>query len=68
MSSYGLLPHILNPTRETGDFAILIDNTFSNNISNLIQGGNILTNLIDHYSQFIMIQREKMDFKNDLSV
>ena len=32
MSSYGLLSHILNPTRETEDSATLIDNIFSNNI------------------------------------
>ena len=63
MSSYGLLPHILYPTREFGDTSTIIDNIFTNNISNLIQSGNIFTDLSDHYSQFIMVNREKLDLK-----
>ena len=63
MSSYGLLPHILYPTREFGDTSTIIDNIFTNNISNLIQSGNIFTDLSDHYSQFTMVNREKLDLK-----
>ena len=37
MSSYGLLPQILLPTRETMNSATIIDNIFSNNISNSIK-------------------------------
>ena len=64
MSSYGLLPQILHPTRECGYSATLIDNIFTNNMSNSIQSGNILTDLSDHYSQFIVVNRDKLDFKN----
>ena len=63
MSSYGLLPQILQPTRECGNSSIIIDNIFTNNMSNSIQSGNILTDLSDHYSQFIMVNRDKLDFK-----
>ena len=63
MSSYGLLPQILNPTREIGNSSTIIDKIFTNNISNSIQSGNILTDLSDHYSQFIMVNRDKLDAK-----
>ena len=32
-------------------------------MSNSIQSGNILTDLSDHYSQFIVVNRDKLDFK-----
>ena len=63
MSSYGLLPQILYPTREMGNSSTIIDNIFTNNVSDLIQSGNILTDFSDHYSQFIMVERDIMDFK-----
>ena len=66
MSRYGLLPQILNPTREIGNSSTIIDNIFTNNISNSIQSGNILTDLSDHYSQFIMVNRDKLDAKTRL--
>ena len=66
MSSCGLLPQILNPTREIGNSATIIDNIFTNNISNSIQSGNILNDLSDHYSQFIMVNRDKLDVKTIL--
>ena len=63
LSSYGLLPQILYPTREMGNSSTIIDNIFTNNVSDLIQSGNILTDFSDHYSQFIMVERDIMDFK-----
>ena len=63
MSSYGLLPLILHPTREMGNSTTIIYNIFTNNVSDLIQSGNILTDFSDHYSQFIMVERNIMDFK-----
>ena len=63
MSSCGLLPQILNPSREIGNSSTIIDNIFTNNISNSIQSSNILTDLSDHYSQFIMVNRDKLDVK-----
>ena len=63
LSSYGLLPQILYPTREMGNSSTIIDNIFTNNVSDLIQSGNILTDFSDHYSQFIMVERDIMDSK-----
>ena len=57
MCSYGLLPQILQPTRIQGDSATIIDNIFTN------KSGNILTDLSDHFTQFVSVRREKLDFK-----
>ena len=66
MTSYGLLPQILNPTREIGNSSTIIDNIFTNNICNSIQSGNILADLSDHYSQFVIVNRDKLDVKTRL--
>ena len=63
MTSYGFSPNILLPTRITENSATIIDNIFSN-INNPILSGNIKTDFSDHYSQFISVQRQKMDFKS----
>ena len=63
MCSYGLLPQILQPTRIQGDSATTIDNIFTNNWDRKIQSGNILTDLSDHFTQFVSVRREKLDFK-----
>ena len=72
MSSYGLLPQNLQPTREIGNSATIFTNiyiytytyTYNNSISNSTQSGNILTDFSDHYSQFIVVNREKLDIKS----
>ena len=63
MCSYGFAPKILQPSRITENTATLIDNIFTNNLENNVISGNIITDLSDHYSQFITISREKIDFK-----
>ena len=63
LSSYGLVPFILLPTRIMGNSATIIDNIFTNNISNTIVSGNIVTDFSDHFSQFISVQRTKFDCK-----
>ena len=63
MSSYGFFPNILLPTRVTENSATIIDNIFSN-INNPIISGNIITDFSDHYTQFISVQRHKMDLKS----
>ena len=63
LSSYSLVPFILLPTRIVGNSATIIDNIFTNNISNTIISGNIVTDFSDHFSQFISIQRSKFDYK-----
>ena len=63
LSSYGFLPHILQPTRVTENTATVIDNVFSNNIQDNIESGNILLTLSEHFSQFLSVKREKVDLK-----
>ena len=54
-SSHFFLPHILVPTRISGSSKSLIDNIFSNEISNNIISGNITASLSDHLPQFSII-------------
>ena len=61
--SFGLLPHVLQPSRVTDNTATVIDNIFSNNIQDNIVSGNILLTLSEHFSQFLSITREKVDLK-----
>ena len=63
LSSYGLLPFILLPTRIAGNSSTIIDNIFTNNSNNKIISGNVVTDLSDHFSQFISVQRPKFDYK-----
>ena len=59
MSSYGYLPQILQPTRIQCDSGTIIDNIFTNTCNS----GNIIMDFSDHYSQFVPIERERLDFK-----
>ena len=63
MCSYGFLPQILQPTIIQGDPATIIDNIFTNVCDISIQSGNIITDLSDHYSQFVSTRRAKFDFR-----
>ena len=58
LCSYGLLPHILQPTRVTENTASVIDNIFSNNLQDDISG-NVLLTLSNHFSQIISVSREQ---------
>ena len=64
LSSYGLFPMILLPTRVTKDSATIIDNIFTNNVNNAVISGNIKTDFSDHYSQFITVNNQKIDLKS----
>ena len=64
MSSYGLTPFISLPTRISGDSATIVDNIFTNNMTNKIKSGNIVTDFSDHFSQFISVYRPKIDLKS----
>ena len=55
---------ILLPTRVCGTSATIVDNIFTNNINNSLISGNILTDISDHYSQFISIHNQIIDIKN----
>ena len=63
MCSYGFLPQILQPTRIQGDSATIVDNIFTNTCNSEIHSGNIITELSDHFTQFVSVNREKLDFK-----
>ena len=64
MYSYGLLAQITQPTRVTENTATIVDNIFSNNMDNKILSGNIITDFSDHYSQFVSVIRDKIDYKS----
>ena len=49
MISHYLLPHILHPTRVTDHSATIIDNIFSNNCGMDTVGGNLLSQISDHF-------------------
>ena len=64
MCSYGLFHQITIPTRVTDNTATVIDNIYTNNVINKKQSGNIITDLSDHYSQFLCIDRKTLDLKS----
>ena len=49
MQNFSMLPTIDKPTRVYGSSATLIDNIFTNNLTNNISGGNIVTDTTDHF-------------------
>ena len=57
MISHHLLPYILHPSRVTDHSATVIDNIFSNNTEYDTFSGNILTNISDHFPQFLVINK-----------
>ena len=64
LCSYGFLPLIIHPTRVVdNNIPSIIDNIFSNNLSDEITSGNIYLTLSEHFSQFASIKREKLDYK-----
>ena len=64
LCSYGFLPKIIQPTCVTEHTSSLIDNIFSNNIIDDTRSGNILLTLSEHFSQFVSISRERLDYRN----
>ena len=55
MQSYSFLPVIHKPTRVYNKSATLIDNILVNRIDYKLSGGNIVSDISDHYSQFCLI-------------
>ena len=64
MVSNHLLPHILHPTRVTDHSATITDNIFSNNIELDTLSGNILTNISDHFPQFLILENTNTHYKD----
>ena len=64
LNGHGPLPFITQPTRVVASqVPSLIDNIFSNNISDTVLGGNIYLTLSEHFSRFASVNREKVDVK-----
>ena len=64
LNAHGLLPFIIQPTRVVSNqIPSLIDNIFSNNISDAVQSGNIFLTLSEHFSQFASVNRGQIDVK-----
>ena len=57
MVSHCLIPSILQPTRVTDHSATVIDNIFSNVTDYETTSGNILNQVADHYSQFLILKK-----------
>ena len=64
MISHYLLPHILHPTRVTDHSATVIDNIFSNSYSYETTSGNIITQISDHFPQFLILNKITVDHKS----
>ena len=59
MQSFSMLPTIDKPTRVYGSSVTLIDNIFTNNPTNNISSGNIVTDTTDHFSQVCIVNVNK---------
>ena len=55
LQCYSFFPVIDKPTRVYNNSATLIDNIFVNRFDHKISGGNIVSDISDHYSQFCFI-------------
>ena len=64
LTSYGIFSMILLPTRVTKDSATIVNNIFTNNLTNPLISGNIKTDFSDHYSQFLLVENQQIDTKN----
>ena len=58
------LPYIIHPSRVSAHSATLIDNIFSNITDNETISGTILTQITDHFPQFLIVKRAEMTYKN----
>ena len=58
------LPYIIHPSRVSAHSATLIDNIFSNITDNETISGNILTQITDHFPQFLIFKHAGMTYKN----
>ena len=63
MVCHCLIPHILQPTRVTDHSATVIDNIFSNVTDYETASGNILNQVADHYSQFLILKTVPAKYK-----
>ena len=64
MVSHYLLPHILQPSRVTDHSVTIIDNIFTNATEFSTVSGNILNQLADNFSQFLVIKKLPITHKD----
>ena len=57
MISHYLLPNVLQPTRVTDYSATVMDNIFTNATDFETVSGNILNQIADHFSQFLILRK-----------
>ena len=55
LQSFDMTPSIDKPTREHNNSYSLIDNIFTNNLESILLSDNIISHLIDHFSQFCIL-------------
>ena len=55
MQSFSMFHTVDKPTRVDGSSPTLIDNNFTNNLTNNISSGNIVTDRSDHFSQVCIV-------------
>ena len=71
--SHSLLPSIHHPTRVSEHRASIIDNIYTNATNANLTGGNILTQITDHFPQFLILKNTQIShiksesFKYDYS-
>ena len=58
------LPYIIHPSRVSGNSASLIDNIFANISDNESISGNIMTQITDHFPQFLIVKHTGISYKN----
>ena len=58
------LPYIIHPSRVSGNTYTLIDNIFSNITDNETLSGNIMTQISDHFPQFLIVKHAGITYKN----
>ena len=58
------LPYIIHPSRVSGNTSTLIDNIFSNITDNETLSGNIMTQISDHFPQFLIVKHAGITYKN----
>ena len=63
MVSHYLLPHILHPTQVTDHSATVIDNIFPNNTQHETTSGNLITQISDHFPQFLILNQVFIDYR-----
>ena len=62
--SQNFLPYIIHPTRVSDHSSTIIDNIFSNVCNFDTRSGNILTQVADHFPQFLIVKKAVLTIKN----